>query len=211
MSAISRRRFLEATSALTLSATLGSPSSAEAAMAEKTVASNDNTQLTPKVELPGRKLTFDFPGLRIGCAEYDEGPTGCTVFHFPKQNANMVADVRGGSHASTFMDYLTEGNGTSMDAICLAGGSCYGLEAASGVAAEVLARRNYDCGFNSIACVTGAIIYDFRGRNAIYPDKQLGRAAMNAAVEGSFPLGARGAGRSATCGKFSSPGYIGEP
>jgi 6-aminohexanoate-oligomer endohydrolase len=209
MNSMTRRKFIQTTAtAAALSASLGTITpSAEAAMAETTIANNDNTKLTPKVDLPGRKLKFDFPGMRIGCAEYDEGPTGCTVFNFPKGNANMVADVRGGSHASTFMDYLTEGNGTPMDAICLAGGSCYGLEAASGVAAEILARRKYDCGFNSIACVTGAIIYDFRQRNAIYPDKQLGRAATKAAVEGSFPLGAHGAGRSATCGKFSSPGY----
>jgi 6-aminohexanoate-oligomer endohydrolase len=205
---MTRRKFIQATTtAALIPAALNTSWTTETAMAETTVANNDNTKLTPKVDLPGRKLTFDFPGVRIGCAEYDEGPTGCTVFHFPKQHANIVADVRGGSHASTFMDYLSEGGGTSMDAICLAGGSCYGLEAASGVAAEIYAARGYERAFGKIAAVTGAIIYDFRQRNAIYPDKQLGRAALKAAVEGSFPLGPRGAGRSATCGKFSAPGY----
>ena len=50
--------------------------------------------------------------------------------------------------------------------------------------------------------MTGAIIYDFGPReNAVYPDKDLGRAALRNAVEGRFPLGPRGAGRSATVGK----------
>ena len=40
------------------------------------------------------ELTFDFPGLRIGVAEYDEGPTGCTVFHF-EGGAMLERDVRG--------------------------------------------------------------------------------------------------------------------
>jgi 6-aminohexanoate-oligomer endohydrolase len=139
-------------------------------------------------------LTFDFPGLRIGVAEYEEGPTGCTVFHFTG-GAMLERDVRGGS-PGTFGDL------DWIDAICLAGGSLYGLEACTGVAAELLEQRGYDTGWTSIADVTGAIIYDFGPReNAVYPDKELGRAAFRGAHEGSFPLGRRGAGRSATVGK----------
>jgi L-aminopeptidase/D-esterase-like protein len=87
-------------------------------------------------------------------------------------------------------------------AICLAGGSLYGLEAASGVAAELFARREYRTGWLDIPLVTGAIIFDYGPRaNGVYPDKELGRAALRAARPGVFPLGARGAGRSATAGK----------
>ena len=51
--------------------------------------------------------------------------------------------------------------------------------------------------------MAGAIIFDWGPRdNAIYPDKELGRASLRAAVPGSFPLGSRGAGRSATVGKL---------
>jgi 6-aminohexanoate-oligomer endohydrolase len=140
------------------------------------------------------QLTFDFPGLRIGVAEYEEGPTGCTVFHFTG-GAMLERDVRGGS-PGTFGDL------DWVDAICLAGGSLYGLEACTGVAAELFEQRNYDTGWTAIADVTGAIIFDFGPRqNAVYPDKELGRAAFRAAQEGSFPLGQRGAGRSATVGK----------
>jgi L-aminopeptidase/D-esterase-like protein len=140
------------------------------------------------------ELTFEFPGLRIGVAEYEDGPTGCTVFHFTG-GAMLERDVRGGS-PGTFGDL------DWVDAICLAGGSLYGLEACTGVAAELFEQRGYDTGWTAIADVTGAIIFDFGPReNAVYPDKELGRAALRAAREGSFPLGQRGAGRSATVGK----------
>jgi L-aminopeptidase/D-esterase-like protein len=90
-------------------------------------------------------------------------------------------------------------------AICFAGGSLYGLEAACGVAAELMARRGHTVGWDEIELVVGAIIYDFgRRENAIYPDAGLGRAALRTVREGIFPLGARGAGRSATVGKTFS-------
>jgi 6-aminohexanoate-oligomer endohydrolase len=157
--------------------------------------SNDNTRLTPRTEPPGPALELDLPGLEIGVAEYDEGPTGCTVFHFPDGAACSV-DVRGGSPGTTGARYEW------VDAICLAGGSLYGLEATSGVAAELLARGGYRTGWLDIPLVAGAIIFDWGRRdNAVYPDKALGRAALQAARPGRFPLGPRGAGRSATVGK----------
>ncbi len=155
-------------------------------------------------QFDGPALEFDFPGLRIGVAEYEEGPTGCTVFHFV-EGATMERDVRGGS-PGTFGEFEW------VDAICLAGGSLYGLEACTGVAAEPFAQRGYDTGWMSIAAVAGAIIFDWGPRdNAVYPDKDLGRAALRASREGRFPLGRRGAGRSATVGKtfgfeYAEPG-----
>lgn len=154
---------------------------------------------------PGRRqLKFDFPELRIGIAEYDEGPTGCTVLHF-RSRARCEVDVRGGAPG------LFGGYGM-VDAICFAGGSLYGLESATGVAAEMLHDRS-DASWGNIACVSGAIIYDFGVRDTLcYPDKTLGRAAFRAAVEGRFPLGRRGAGRSATVGKINgSKRFKGEP
>src|SRR5947199_4112094 len=158
---------------------------------------NDNAQLVPRTSFDGPELRFDFPGLEIGVAEYDEGPTGCTVFHFPGGPAACSIDIRGGSPA-------VSGAGIELvDAICLAGGSLYGLEAAAGVAAELLARRDYSTDWLQIPLVAGAIIFDWGPRdNAVYPDKELGRAAVRAAGPGIFPLGARGAGRSATAGKL---------
>jgi L-aminopeptidase/D-esterase-like protein len=156
---------------------------------------NDTAQLMPRTDGAGLELHFDFPGLRIGVAEYDEGPTGCTVFDFLPAGAKAHTDVRGGSPGQL-------GGYEWVHAICLAGGSLYGLEAATGVAAEIFARREYATEWTDIPLVSGAIIFDYGPRDtAVYPDKELGRAALGAAREGAFPLGARGAGRSATVGK----------
>jgi L-aminopeptidase/D-esterase-like protein len=157
---------------------------------------NDTTALTPRTDLAGPWLEFEFPGLEVGCAEYDEGPTGCTVFSFLPDGAACAIDVRGGSPGTLGSHYEW------VHAICLAGGSLYGLEAATGVAAEIFARRDYATTWLEIPLVAGAIVFDWGPRdNAVYPDKALGRAALRAARPGRFPLGARGAGRSATAGK----------
>jgi L-aminopeptidase/D-esterase-like protein len=131
----------------------------------------------------------------VGIAEYEEGPTGCTVFHLPPGGAACSVDIRGGSPG-------TLGNYEWAHAVCFAGGSLYGLEAATGVAAEIFARREYATGWMEIPLVSGAIVFDWGPRdNGVYPDKELGRAALRAARAGVFPLGPRGAGRSATVGK----------
>ena len=157
------------------------------------LSTNDLDHPVPRTDFPeGRVLEFDFAGLEVGVAEYEEGPTGCTVFHLPKV-ASLSIDVRGGSPGV---------NGQHLDAInaiCFAGGSLYGLEASTGVAAELFKMRRYSTNWIDIALVSGAIIFDYGARkNAIYPDKELGRAAVRALRPGRFPLGARGAGRSAT-------------
>ena len=168
-------------------------------------ATNDLIHPVPRTELPkGRMLEFDFPGLEIGVAEYEEGPTGCTMFHLRKV-ASLSIDVRGGSPGV---------NGQHLDAInaiCFAGGSLYGLEASTGVAAELFKIRGYSTKWMDIALVSGAIIFDFGTRaNAIYPDKELGRAAVRAMRPGRFPLGARGAGRSATASHWTGAELAGQ-
>jgi L-aminopeptidase/D-esterase-like protein len=164
---------------------------------------NDTAELVPRTDVGGPELRFDFPSFLIGVAEYDEGPTGCTVFYF-QDGAAVETDVRGGSPG-------TIGSFEFVDAICLAGGSLLGLEAATGVAAELLAARDYRISWLEMPDVAGAIIFDFGLRdNAVYPDKELGRAALRAARPGRFPLGPRGAGRSATVGKTFEFGQ-GEP
>ncbi len=157
---------------------------------------NDHTNLVPQTEFNGPRLLFDFPGLQIGVAEYPEGPTGCTVFYFPT-TVQAAVDVRGGSHGTLLTDERDR-----VSAVCLAGGSLLGIEAATGVTAELFAMRGYSTGWTDIPLVSAGIIFDYGARgNSIYPDKALGRAALRAAQPGVFPLGARGAGASATVGK----------
>lgn len=156
-----------------------------------TLITNDSQPLVPRTKFEGRVLTYDFPAFHVGIAEYEEGPTGCTVFAFPAGVATVV-DERGGMVGKTNLYQYN-------DAICFAGGSIYGLEAPSGVTAELIALRHPT--LDNMACVSGAIIYDYGRRDTlIYPDKALGRAALAAAQPNIFPLGDRGAGRSAGCG-----------
>jgi L-aminopeptidase/D-esterase-like protein len=53
-------------------------------------------QPVPKIDTTGKALRFDFPGMLIGVAEYEEGPTGTTVFYFPK-GIKAAVDARGGA------------------------------------------------------------------------------------------------------------------
>jgi L-aminopeptidase/D-esterase-like protein len=175
-------------------------------MADRPI-TNDNTDLTPVTAFDGPDFEFDFPGVEVGVAEYAEGPTGCTVFSFT-DGATGVADVRGGAPGTI----LSHREGW-VDAICLAGGSIYGLEASTGVSAELLARKGYDTDWSNIGIVSGAVIFDFnahRINRSVYPDKRLGRAAFNARRPGWFPLGARGAGACATVGKWLREPYTSE-
>lgn len=174
------------------------------------VAAQD-TAPVPRTTFDGPALTFDFPGLRIGVAEYDEGPTGTTVFHFPDR-VMAVVDTRGGAPGTIFTDALRLGNAERrFDGIVFSGGSSYGLAAASGAAAALKPQRVRDGQWQLAAIFPGAIIYDigYRRLSTVTPDEALGRAALEAAIEGRFPLGPRGAGRSAMQGFYFSDAATG--
>ena len=149
-------------------------------------------------------VSFDLPGVRIGTAEYREGPTGCSVFHFPG-GADCEVDIRGGS-PGLFGGY------PRIDALFLAGGSLYGMEVGSGVAGAIFDQRNATGPFD-IACVSGAVIFDFLRRDTlVHPDKRLGAAAFRAAEPGRFPVGERGAGCRASVGQlWGSKRFAPEP
>ena len=81
------------------------------------------------VRSTGREtLRFDFPGVSVGSAHYEEGPTGATVIHIPA-GARTAVDARGGAVGLS-------GGYDFNHAICLAGGAAYGLEAGAGVKAQ---------------------------------------------------------------------------
>lgn len=155
-----------------------------------------------------RVLEFDFPGVRIGTAEYAEGPTGCTVIHFP-EGALAAVDVRGGAAAlreSTLLDPISEHSG--IDALVLAGGSTYGLESASGVMAKLLDARGRSTKFVDIPSVPAAVVYDFAGReNALYPDVKLGALAFERARANQISIGRTGAGANVSVGKYFGRAY----
>jgi len=162
------------------------------------------TKPTPHVSYDGPALTFDFPGVKVGVAEYEDGPTGTTVLYFPTPVVAAV-DVRGGAPGTLNTEGLRlayDDPSAGVNAIVLSGGSSYGLSAATGVE-NALKDVITDAGnFDDVPTVVGAIIFDLGDRrfNTITPDEELGRAALASARPGWFPLGARGAGRFAMAG-----------
>jgi L-aminopeptidase/D-esterase-like protein len=158
----------------------------------------------PHVTSDGPALSFDFTSVQVGVAEYEEGPTGATVILFRKPVMAAV-DVRGGAPGTVNTDVLRLGlDGPFVDALTLAGGSAYGLSAATGVA-NALKEKIADPGnWKNIAVVPAAIIFDLGPRryNAVTPDDRLGRAALDSVRSGWVPLGARGAGRFAMQGNY---------
>jgi L-aminopeptidase/D-esterase-like protein len=121
-------------------------------------------QLVPVTTFEGPILEFDFPSLRIGVAEYAEGPTGATVFWFPDRAVGAV-DVRGGAPGAYNVDWLRLGYGfPNLDAVAISGGSWYGLGTAAGVSAALKERGHRSGHWANLATVAGAIIYDYGAR-----------------------------------------------
>ncbi|GAA0996071.1 P1 family peptidase [Acrocarpospora macrocephala] len=158
------------------------------------VIGNRDLRLVPQASPGARTVAFDFPGVEVGTAEYAEGPTGCTVVHVPA-GARTFTDARGGAVGMS-------GGYDRNHAICLTGGSVYGLSAVAGVGAELLERQQNCTRWDVLQCVSGAVIYDYSARdNAITPDEELGRAALRHARTDRIAVGRAGAGASATVGK----------
>lgn len=183
--------------ALIVAATLPGPAYA----APDDAVPNDQSQLQPLVNAGGTPLRFDWPMLRIGTAEYKEGPTGVTVFTFARP-VLAAHDVRG-EPATANTDWLRLGRDRpTVSAIVLSGGSFYGLESTTAVATAMKDDEVRSGALGDVAHVTGAIIYDLGDRrlNEIYPDKRLAQAAYRAAETGVFRVGSAGAGRMAMTG-----------
>jgi L-aminopeptidase/D-esterase-like protein len=142
-------------------------------------------------------VDFDLPGVAIGTAEYPDGPTGVTVLSIPG-GARTAVDKRGGAVG-------VSGGFPYHHALCFAGGSSFGLAAASGVYDELLRRTGYATDFGSLPVVSGAVVYDFTPRdNAIYPDARLGADGLRAVRTDRVAVGRVGAGISATVGKVDN-------
>ena len=163
-------------------------------------AAADTSQLKIDTSQGRHSCRFDFPEMKIGCASYSAGPTGLTVFKFERRLRTLV-DTRGGCPGTIFTDQLREDT-CPLDALVFTGGSLYGLEAVSGVSSAYFETRK-SVAFDDIALVSGAVIYDYTLRKSkIFPDKRLACAAFKAAQGGKVPIGGKGAGAGASCGKW---------
>lgn len=160
-----------------------------------------------------RVLEFDWPTIRIGTGQYEEGPTGVTVINFTRRVHGAV-DVRGGGPGTVNSDYLRIGYAVpELDAVVFSGGSWYGLESTTAVATALKDDGIRDGTWTNLSLSVGAIVYDFGERrlNELYPDKRLAQAALRVAQPGRFPLGAHGAGRFVkTGGLFDCDAHSGQ-
>ena len=143
-------------------------------------------------------------GVRVGHATDLRALTGCTVI-LPDRPAVGGVEIRGwaaGVHGLEFLDprHLVP----HVDAVVLAGGSAYGLEAIWGVM-QYLEERGV--GFpvtrTVVPHVAGAILFDLGvGDHRVRPDRAMGYAAARAARAGECEEGNVGAGTGATVGKL---------
>ena len=152
-------------------------------------------------------LLTDIAGVRVGHADDAALASGVTAVIFDRP-AVAAMDVRGGGPGTREGALLDLANTVDMiDAIALAGGSAFGLDAGGGVQAWLAEKgRGFVVRGAIIPIVPGAICFDLLnggnkqwGRFAPYRD--LGFAAAAAAAE-TFPLGSTGAGLGAQTANF---------
>jgi L-aminopeptidase/D-esterase-like protein len=156
---------------------------------------------------PADVLTLrSVPGIRVGHATDLEGATGCTVI-IASETAVAGVDVRGSAPGTRETDLLRP---TALveriNAVCLAGGSAFGLAAADGVMAWLAERgAGFATGIRPVPIVPAAIIFDLGvGSPDARPGPPEGYAACVDAESGDGPLEGRiGAGTGATVGKLA--------
>jgi len=149
----------------------------------------------------------DVQGLKVGHFTDSRRPTGCTVILFEK-GATAGVDVRGSAPGTRETDLLNPVNTVQqVQAILLAGGSAFGLDAASGVVRYLDEHRlGYRVGDVVVPIVPAAILYDLEiGDAKIRPTAESGYKACQAATSERVVEGNVGAGAGATIGKMFGP------
>jgi L-aminopeptidase/D-esterase-like protein len=149
------------------------------------------------------------PGIRVGHASDLEAKTGCTVIICPPAGAVGGVDQRGGAPGTRETDLLRPMHLVEKaNAILLAGGSAFGLEAAGGVMRWLEEHGiGFDAGVAKVPIVPAAIVFDLGvGRADVRPDARMGYKACEAASDEPVPMGLIGAGTGCTVGKVLGPG-----
>jgi len=122
-----------------------------------------------------------------------------------EDGATCGVDVRGAAPGTRETDLLDPVNTVEqVHAVLLAGGSAFGLDAASGVMGWLEARgRGLAVGPVRVPIVPAAILFDLgMGDPSIRPDAMSGRLACEAASDRPPAEGSVGAGAGATVGKL---------
>ncbi len=157
------------------------------------------------------RLTIrDVPGIRVGHWTEATARTGCTVILADDDGMVAGVDVRGSAPGTRETDLLRP---TALveriHAICLAGGSAFGLGAADGVMRRLAERGvGFPTPQRPVPIVPAAILFDLGvGDPAAFPGPDAGYAATLAAESSEGPLEGRvGAGTGATVAKLAGAG-----
>lgn len=147
-------------------------------------------------------------GLKVGHFTMAGRPTGCTVV-LAEAGAVAGVDVRGAAPGTRETDLLNPVNLVhKVNAVVLAGGSAFGLDAASGVMRYLDERGiGYQTSAGRVPIVPAAILFDLGiGDARIRPDADCGYRAAAAATSGPVQEGNVGAGAGATVGKLAGAG-----
>lgn len=162
-----------------------------------------------KLQAGPTNLISDVDGIMVGNAHDAAAMTGVSVV-VPEAPCVASCSVPGGGPGTRETDALQPANLVDrVDAICLSGGSVYGLDAASAVTAALgVQRRGFAMGAPPVVSpiVPAAILFDIgnggaKDWGATPPYHQLGKQAFDARAR-EFPLGNSGAGFGAQAGQL---------
>ena len=145
-------------------------------------------------------------GIDIGHA--DNSVTGCTAI-ICRGGAVAGADVRGGAPGTRETDLLHNDKAMEkINAVVLAGGSAYGLEASCGVMKYLREKgEGFAIGDKVVPIVCSAVLYDLNSPDYNYPDIAMGELAAANAKHVGIEFGKVGAGVGATVGKIRGLRY----
>ena len=146
----------------------------------------------------------DIAGLEVGHFTDPRRPTGCTVI-LARGGAIAGVDVRGAAPGTRETDLLAPTNLVErVHAIVLAGGSAWGLDAATGVVRWLEEQGvGMPIGPALLPLVPAAVLFDLLvGDSAVRPDAQAGYRACQAASRDAPAEGNVGAGAGAAVGKI---------
>lgn len=146
----------------------------------------------------------DVHGIRVGQAENRIALTGVTVVLAGRDGAVIGADVRGAAPGTREIALTwSENTVERANAVMLAGGSAFGLDAAGGVMRFLEeADVGVDTGVCKVPIVPAAVLFDLGvGDGRIRPDAAMGYEACRNASR-RVQQGAYGAGAGATVGKL---------
>jgi len=152
---------------------------------------------------PNRLGLTSVAGLKVGHQTLATRPTGCTVV-LAEAGAVAGVDVRGAAPGTRETDLLNPLNLVDrVHAIVLAGGSAFGLDAASGVMRYLEERGiGFPTPYGVVPIVPSAILFDLGvGDPKVRPGADCGYAAASSASAGPIEEGNVGAGAGATVGK----------